>query len=137
SRVAAVARREIRRLRRLPVLWALLGPIPAAMTLLLIGVFATEVVRDLPVAVLDLDRTASSRIATRWVEVTRSARVVDHVEDLGAARAAVVERQVYGVLVVPRHFERDLLRGRSPHLTFLFNDEYLTAGGNVAGDVSR
>ena len=58
-------------------------------------------------------------------------------EDLGAARSAVLERQVYGVLVVPLHFERDLLRGRSPHLTFLFNEEYLTAGGNVSADVSR
>jgi ABC-2 type transport system permease protein len=137
SGVAAVMRREFQRLPRLPVLCCLLGPIPAAMTLLIIGVFATEVVRDLPVAVLDLDRSATSRIATRWLEATRSSRVAGHVEDLGAARAAVLERQVYGVLVVPRHFERDLLRGRSPHLSFLYNEEYLTAGGNVSADVSR
>ena len=137
SGVAAVARREIRRLRRLPVLLWLLGPIPAAMTVIVIGVFSTEVVRDLPVAVLDFDRSATSRIATRWLEANRSARVVGHVEDLGAVRSAVVERKVYGVLVVPRHFERDLVRGRSPHVSFLFNEEYLTAGGNVAGDVSR
>lgn len=132
-----VARREIRRLRRLPVLAALLGPLPVAMTVLLMGVFTTEVVRDLPVTVLDLDRSGTSRTAARWLEANRSARVIGHVEDLGAARAAVLERQVYGVLVVPRHFERDLLRGRSPHVTFLFNEAYLTAGGSVAGDVSR
>jgi ABC-2 type transport system permease protein len=137
SGVAAVARRELRRLARLPVLCSLLGPIPAVMTLLIIGVFPTEVVRDLPVAVLDLDRSATSRIATRWLEATRSSRLAGHVEDLGAARSAVLERQVYGVLVVPRHLERDLLRGRSPHLTFLYNEEYLTAGGNVSADVSR
>jgi ABC-2 type transport system permease protein len=107
------------------------------MTLLLTGVFASEVVRDLPVAVLDLDRSATSRTATRWLEATRGARLLAHVEDLGAARSAVLERQVYGVLVVPRHFERDLLRRRSPHVTFLFNEEYLTAGGNVSADVSR
>jgi ABC-2 type transport system permease protein len=95
------------------------------------------VVRDLPVAVLDLDRSVASRTATRWLEATRSSRLARHVEDMGAARSAVVERQVYGVLVVPRHFERDLLRGRSPHLSFLFNEEYLTAGGNVSSDVSR
>ena len=65
SGVTAVARRELQRLRGLPVLWSLLGPIPAVMTLLIVGVFATEVVRDLPVAVLDLDRSATSRVATR------------------------------------------------------------------------
>ncbi len=137
SGVAEVARRELRRLRGLPVLWSLLGPVPTAMTLLLVGVFSSEVVRELPVAVLDLDRSATSRTATRWLEATRGARLAGHVEDLGAARSAVLERQVYGVLVVPRHFERDLLRGRSPHVTFLYNEEYLTAGGNVSADVSR
>ena len=137
SGLTAVVRRELRRLRGLPVLWSLLGPIPAAMSLLLVGVFASEVVRDLPVAVLDLDRSATSRTASRWVEATRGARLAGHVEDLGAARSAVLERQVYGVLVVPRHFERDLLRGRSPHVSGLYNEEYLTAGGNVSADVSR
>jgi ABC-2 type transport system permease protein len=107
------------------------------MALLVIGVFATEVVRDLPVAMLDLDRTATSRVATRWLDATRGARLAGHVEDLGAAQSAILERQVYGVLVVPLHFERDLVRGRSPHLTFLFNEQYLTAAGNVSGDVSR
>jgi ABC-2 type transport system permease protein len=135
--VTAVGRRELRRLRRLPVLWSLLGPVPAAMTLLLVGVFSAEVVRELPVAVLDLDRSATSRTAARWLETTRGARVATHVEDLGAARSAILERQVYGVLVVPRHFERDLLRGGSPHASFLFNQEYYTAGGNVSADVSR
>ena len=137
SGLAAVARRELRRLRGMPMLWSLLGPIPAAMTLLLVGVFSSEVVRKLPVAVLDLDRSATSRIAARWLEATRGARLAGYVEDLGAARSAVLERQVYGVLVVPRHFERDLGRGRSPHLTFLYNEEYFTAGGNVSAEVSR
>jgi ABC-2 type transport system permease protein len=137
SGLTAVVRREIRRLRGLPVLWSLLGPVPSGLTLLLGGVFATEVVRDLPLAVLDLDRSATSRVAARWLQATRSAQVADHVEDLGAARSAILEREVYGVLVVPRHFERDLLRGRSPHLSFLYNEEYLTAGGNVSADVLR
>jgi ABC-2 type transport system permease protein len=137
SALEDVARRELRRVRHLPVLWSLLGPIPIAMTLLVVGVFADEVVRDLPVAVLDLDRSATSREAARWLQVTRGAQVAGHVEDLGAARSAILERQVYGVLVVPRHFERDLMRGRSPHVSFLYNEEYLTAGGNVSADVSR
>ena len=65
SGLAAVAGRELRRLRGLPVLWSLLGPIPVAMTLLLVGVFSAEVVRDLPVAVLDLDRSRQPRAPPR------------------------------------------------------------------------
>jgi ABC-2 type transport system permease protein len=112
--LASVVRREAGRLRRLPALWALLLPIPVAATLLLIGVLNSEVARELPVAVLDLDRTPAAQTATRWLEATRSARVTAHIDDLGAARALLLEGTVYAVLVVPRHFERDLLRGRSP-----------------------
>jgi len=92
SAVTVVARRELGRLRRLAMLWMLLGPIPVAMTLLLVGVVAGEVVRDLPVAVLDLDRSATSRAASRWLEATRGAELAGYVQDLGAARSAVLER---------------------------------------------
>jgi ABC-2 type transport system permease protein len=41
------------------------------------------------------------------------------------------------VVVVPRHFERDLLRGRSPQVTLLYNEQYLTAGNLISADVGR
>jgi len=135
--LASVVRREAGRLRRLPALWALLLPIPVAATLLLIGVLNSEVARELPVAVLDLDRTPAAQTATRWLEATRSARVTAHIDDLGAARALLLEGNVYAVLVVPRHFERDLLRGRSPHVTLLYNEQSMTAGNLIVGDVMR
>ncbi|HEY6224896.1 MAG TPA: ABC transporter permease [Gemmatimonadales bacterium] len=135
--LASVVRREAARLRRLPALWALLLPIPVAATLLVMGVLSSEVARELPVAVLDLDRTPAAQTATRWLEATRSARITAHVEDLGAARSLLLERTVYAVLVVPRHFERDLLHGRSPHVTLLYNEQAVTAGNLIVGDVVR
>ncbi|HYR32165.1 MAG TPA: ABC transporter permease, partial [Gemmatimonadales bacterium] len=135
--LAGVVRREAARLRRLPALWALLVPIPVAATLLLIGVLNSEVARELPVAVLDLDRTPAAQTATRWVEATRSARITAHVDDLGAARALLLEGTVYAVLIVPRHFARDLLRGRAPHVTLLYNEQSMTAGNLIVGDVAR
>jgi len=135
--LASVVRREATRLRRLPALWALLLPIPVAGTLLLIGVLNSEVARELPVAVLDLDHTPAAQTATRWLEATRSARITAHIDDLGAARALLLEGAVYAVLVVPRHFERDLLRGRSPHVTLLYNEQSVTAGNLIVGDVMR
>jgi len=135
--LATVMRREAVRLRRLPALCALLLPIPVAAILLLIGVLNSEVARELPVAVLDLDRTPAAQTATRWLAATRSARITAQVDDLGAARALLVEGTVYAVLIVPRHFERDLLRGRAPHVTLLYNEQSMTAGNLIVGDVVR
>jgi ABC-2 type transport system permease protein len=129
--------REVERLPRFPVLWALLGPIPLAAGLLLTGVFNAEVVRRLPIGILDFDGTQTARLAARWVDAARSVDVVTRVQDLGEAQALLVQRQVYAVVVVPRHFERDLLRGRSPQVTLLYNEQYLTAGNLISADVGR
>ena len=134
---ARVAVRELRRLPRFPVLWVLLGPIPLAAGLLLTGVFQAEVARRLPIALLDFDGSEASRQAARWVSAGRTVNIVARVQDLGQAQELLVERKVYAVLVLPRHFERDMLRGRSPGGTLLYNEQYLTAGNLISADVSR
>jgi ABC-2 type transport system permease protein len=137
SRIAGVMLRELRRLPRLPVLLALLGPIPLAGGVLLTGVFHSEVARRLPIAILDFDGSQTSRLAARWVGAARSVNIVARIQDLGRAEELLVQRKVYAVLVVPRHFERDLLHGRSPRVTLMYNEQYLTAGNLIVADVSR
>jgi ABC-2 type transport system permease protein len=137
SSLAHVVLRELRRLPRFPVLWALLGPIPLAAGLLLTGVFHSEVARQLPIGVLDFDGSETARLATRWVNAARTVNIVARLQDLGQAQELLVERKVYAVLVIPRHFERDVLRGRSPGVTLLYNEQYLTAGNLISADVSR
>jgi ABC-2 type transport system permease protein len=137
SGLARVVLRELRRLPRFPVLWGLLGPIPLAAGLLLTGIFQAEVARQLPIAVLDFDGSESARQATRWVNAARTVNIVVRVQDLGQAQELLVERTVYAVLVIPRHFERDVLRGKSPGVTLLYNEQYLTAGNLISADVSR
>jgi len=137
SRLVRVMRRELHRLPRLPVLGALLGPIPLVGGLLLTGVFHSEVARRLPIAILDFDGSQTARLAARWVDAARSVNIVARVQDLGRAEELLVQREVYAVLVVPRHFERDLLHGRSPRVTLMYNEQYLTAGNLIVADVSR
>jgi ABC-2 type transport system permease protein len=114
-----------------------LGPIPLAGGVLLTGVFHSEVARQLPVAILDFDGSQTARLAARWVGAARSVHIVARIQDLGQAEELLVQRKVYAVLVVPRHFERDLLHGRSPRVTLLYNEQYLTAGNLIVADVSR
>src|SRR6185503_10903798 len=137
SRIARVMARELRRLPRLPVLLALLGPIPLAGGVVLTGVFHSEVARQLPVAILDFDGSQTARLAARWVGAARSVHIVARIQDLGQAEELLVQRKVYAVLVIPRHFERDLLHGRSPRVTLLYNEQYLTAGNLISADVAR
>jgi ABC-2 type transport system permease protein len=129
--------REIHRLPRLPVLSALLLPIPMGAALLLVGVFAAQVARQLPVGVLDFDGTQASRLIVRWAGAARTVNIVSRIQDLGQAESLLLQRKLYAVLVVPQHFERDLLHGHSPRVTLLYNEQYLTAGNLISADVAR
>lgn len=135
--VGRVMLREVRRVLRIPMLWILLGPVPLATVFLVTAIFQQEVVRQLPIAMLDLDGTLSARLAARWVAATRTVDIAAHVQDLGEAEEMLKRLQTYAVLVVPRHFERDLLHGRSPQLTLMINEQYLTAGNLISADVAR
>jgi ABC-2 type transport system permease protein len=137
SPIARVMVREVRRLPRLPVLWALLLPIPVGAGLLLTGVFAAQVARQLPIGALDFDGTQASRLVVRWAGAARTVNIVSRVQDLDEAESLLLRRKLYAVLVVPRHFERDLLHQRSPRVTLLYNEQYLTAGNLISADVAR
>lgn len=137
SSIGRVMMRELRRVLRIPMLWVLLGPTSLVMTFVTAAVFQHEVVRQLPIALLDLDGTPSARVAARQIGAARTVRIASRVHDLGEAEALIKRLQVYAVLIVPRHFERDLRHGRSPQVTLMFNEQYLTAGNLISADIAR
>lgn len=73
--------------------------------------YSTEVLREIPVVVVDLDDTALSRKLVRWAEATEEVRFVNHTRDLAEARSQVLNSEAEGIFVIPRGFERDVLRG--------------------------
>src|SRR4051812_40991110 len=74
--------------------------------------YINEALRDVPVAVVDRDGTASSREFARRVDATPDVAVTQVLPDLATAQREVFARNISGVLVIPKDFERDLLHGR-------------------------
>ena len=73
--------------------------------------YQAEVVRDIPVVVVDQDNTALSRTLVRMTRSAETVRVVDQVPEFEAAKDWVYSRKANGVLVIPNEFQRRLLRG--------------------------
>jgi len=69
-----------------------------------------QVLREVPIAVVDADGSSLSRRLTRMADASELLRTFV-VPDLAGAEAAVRAGRAGGVMVIPRHFERDLLRG--------------------------
>lgn len=86
--------------------------VPLAYPLLYSFIYTNEVVREVPVAVVDDSHTAGSREYIRHVDATPDVRVVARCADMEEARSLVRQRDAYGIMHIPASFSRDLARGR-------------------------
>ena len=91
-----------------PILYSLFYPLP----------YLGELVREVPVAVVDLDHSSLSRQLVRFADAHENLRVVARFDSLAAAEAAVRDGQLRGYLIVPAHFRADVLRGRAATVAY-------------------
>ena len=73
--------------------------------------YTNQVIREVPVAPVDLDRSAMSRRLLRWADATEEVRLAAPAADPAGARDQVLLEGAGGVLVIPEGFERAVLRG--------------------------
>lgn len=131
-----VFRREIGWLRRRPFLFVSATLLPLCLMAILTGVFSAGLATGLPVGVLDLDGSDLSRAVTRLVDASPEADVAAGIGDLAEGRSLLVSGRIYGLLLLPRDLERDVLAGRRPEVVFFYNTQMLTTGNLVLRGVS-
>ena len=73
--------------------------------------YAPNVVREVPIAVVDHSHTALSRRYVRLLDATPDVSVAYHAQDMVEAKLLMLSAEVYGVLYLPRDFEERMLRG--------------------------
>ena len=73
-------------------------------------IYNPEVVRDVPMVVVDHDRTAESRKVVRMLDATQEAWVKGYATDLNEARRAMASQACYAILEIPEGFGRAIGR---------------------------
>ena len=131
----AVFRDEFRRIFALkPVFSILIGAV-LIYAVLYPQPYLTEALRNVPIAVVDNDNTASSRDLTRLIAATPDINVTMTLPDFVTAEREVYARKIFGVLVIPQHFERDLLHGRPSPLALYSDASYFLMYQRLSGGV--
>lgn len=87
---------------------------PIAYTL----IYNPEVVEQLPVAVVDNSRTAKSREFIRQASAAPAIDIYGYADDLAQARQWVHSGDVFGVLVIPRDYAKNLGSGQQATVEF-------------------
>ena len=132
---AASWRRELRTLRGNRADLLLVTVLPLLMLALMAWMFSPSVMRDVPIAVVDLDHSSDSRLLLRMLDASPGVRVASQPVDIDAARAQLRRLQVYAVVLVPRDVTRQALRGQQGTVFAYYNATYMTTGQSAARDI--
>ena len=84
--------------------------LPLAYPIVYSWIYNNEVVREVPVVVVDKCHTVSSRHFLRLYDASPNVRVACHATDLDEARDIVGKQEAYGVVYIPSDFDRRLHR---------------------------
>lgn len=88
-------------------------------------VYAPEVVRDIPVGVVDDAHTAESRLLVRRLDAAPELRVAGNPAGMEAARQQLFDRRIYAIVHIPENFSRDLSVGRQTTVSVYADASYL------------
>lgn len=98
--------------------------------------YRNEALRDVPIAVVDLDGTTASRELARRLDASSDVAVAMALPNLATAEREVFKRTLSGAVVIPLHFERDLLHGRASPISLYSDASYFLINSRVAGAVN-
>lgn len=113
--------------------------VPLAYPLLYAFIYTGEVVREVPAAVVDMNKSTLSREFIRNVDATPDVKIQSHCADMEEAKLLLKESKVYGVIYIPESFSNDIAKGIQTQVTLycdmsgmLYYKAILTASTEVS-----
>ena len=91
---------------------------------------------DMPVGVVDMDNTSTSRQLVRRLDAFQTSRVVARYPTVGEARRAIQRNEIYAFLYIPRGTTDKLLASRRPPVSFYYSMAYVAAGNLLYRDLT-
>lgn len=91
--------------------------------------------QDMPVGIVDLDNTSTSRKLTRNLDAFQTSRVVARYTSVSEARTAIQRNEIYAFLYIPKGTTDKMLASRQPKISFYYSLTSLTSGALLFRDL--
>ena len=90
---------------------------------------------DMPVGIVDLDNTSTTRSLERRLNSFQMSKVVAHYSSVAEARHAIQRNEIYGFLYIPKGTTAKLLAQRQPKISYYYTYTTLAAGSMLMKDM--
>ena len=109
--------------------------IPLATVLLIWWIFSQIQITDLPIGVIDNDRGPVANTALRYLQANPNLTVKQLYHTPAAAKAAILQRDIYAVVIIPEDFSRNILLSKPAPIVLQVNAQYGTHSGIIQTSV--
>lgn len=106
----------------------LLWVLPLMIFILISSIFSNGVLFDLPVGVVDQDKSSLSREIIRDLNAAAHADLINYDSSINQAEKALAKAKIYALLYISPNFEADVLAGKQPTPMLYYNALYYSAG---------
>ena len=127
--------RELRRMASDPVYWFCMVLAPLFCYVFFTSMMASGLPDDMPLGVVDNDRTTTSRQLVRNLDAFQQTRVAACYPSVSDARRAVQRGDIYGFYYIPEGTTCKAQRQEVPTVSFYTNYSYLVAGSLLYRDM--
>lgn len=130
-----VAAREVGILRHNPMYFFCMIVFPIMVTLFFTSMMNNGQPVEMPVGVVDLDNTATTRALIRKLDAFQTSKVVANYGNMNEARNAIQRNKIYAFIYFPKGTTEALLSARQPKISFYYTMTSLTAGSLLFRDL--
>ena len=130
-----IAKRELKILRKNRIYGFCMVVFPLVAMVFFTSLMDEGLPEDMPVGIVDLDNTTTSRSLIRRLDAFQSSRVVARYPSVAEARRAIQENQIYAFLYIPKGTTEALLSSRRPKISYYYNMASVMSGSLLMKDL--
>ncbi len=135
NQIWQMALREVRIMLHNPMYGCCMVVFPILAMIFFTSLMDEGLPEDMPVGVVDLDNTTTSRSLIRRLDGFQSSKVVARYSSVAEARRAIQENQIYAFLYIPKGTTDDLLASRQPKISYYYNLASIMSGSLLMKDL--
>ena len=130
-----LALRECGMMRKNPIYLVATIVLPILVMLFFTTMMDEGQPQEMPVGVVDLDNTSTTRNLMRRLDMMQTSHITAHYPTLSDARRAIQHNEIYAFIYIPEGTTAKLLASRQPKISFYYSSTSLTAGSLLYRDL--
>ena len=135
TKIFNISRREIGLIIHNPIYWFCMILFPILVTVFFTSLMDAGQPQEMPIGVVDLDNTTTTRTLIRRLDAFQTSKVKKHYANFEEARKAMQSNEIYAFIYFPKNTTADLMASKQPKISFYYSNACITSGSLIFKDL--